>query len=136
VTGLEQQMASLGQQVTSSDQQVTGLEQQMASLGQQVTSSDQQVTGLEQQMASLDQQVTSSDQQVTSLGKQMTQATTEANALKRQLNAFSVLEQTTGQLDEKIYGLEQDIMAINGFRSDTNATIEQFRAQITALQYQ
>jgi hypothetical protein len=108
--------------VTSSDQQVTGLEQQMASLGQQVISSDQQVTGLEQQ--------------VTSLGKQMTQATTEANALKRQLNAFSVLEQTTGQLDEKIYGLEQDIMAINGFRSDTNATIEQFRAQITALQYQ
>jgi chromosome segregation ATPase len=129
VTGLEQQMAGLGQQVTSSDQQVTGLEQQMAGLGQQVTSSDQQVTGLEQQMASL-------GQQVTSLGKQMTQATTEANALKRQLNAFSVLEQTTGQLDEKIYGLEQDIMAINGFRSDTNATIEQFRAQITALQYQ
>ena len=115
-------MAGLGQQIVSADQQVVGFGQQVTSLGQQMIGLSQQMNGFDQKMTGLDQK--------------MTRAKTEANALKRQLNAFSVLEQTTGQLDERLYGLEQDIMAINGFRSDTNATIEQFRAQITELQYQ
>ncbi len=75
-------------------------------------------------------------QQLARLRRELENSVSGTTDLKQQLSILAILDQTTGQLDERVYEMEQDILAINSFRRDTNVTIEKFRSQITALQYQ
>jgi hypothetical protein len=55
--------------------------------------------------------------------------------LQRQIRVVGAMEQTTAQLDERVYLAEQSMDSIITFRQETNRKLDQLATQIRNLQY-
>ena len=59
----------------------------------------------------------------------------ELSMLQRQIRVVGAMEQTTAQLDERVYLAEQSMDSIITFRQETNRKLDQLATQIRNLQY-
>ncbi|MGB2280520.1 MAG: hypothetical protein ACPH27_04270, partial [Pseudomonadales bacterium] len=59
----------------------------------------------------------------------------ELAMLQRQIRVVGAMEQTTAQLDERVYLAEQSMDSIITFRQETNRKLDQLATQIRNLQY-